>query len=81
MSWLSKKENYQTLQKVDNMQECIYECMKCKNLFNSTELQLEKMPENMHISTPGVDVEDGIPKCPHCGYLAFFGFKVVDIAF
>ena len=62
-------------------QEVTYECKDCKKIFNSTELQLEPMPKNMSISTPGVDVENGIPKCPHCGYLAFFGFEVVDIAF
>jgi DNA-directed RNA polymerase subunit RPC12/RpoP len=55
-----------------------YKCSECKKIFQSNELQLEKMLDNMHISTPGVDVENGIPKCPHCGHLAFFGFEVVE---
>ena len=62
-------------------QEVTYECEDCKKIFNSSELQLEPMLDNMEICTPGVNIEKGIPKCPHCGRLAFFGFKVVDIAF
>ena len=58
-------------------QEIIYKCDKCKKIFNSDILILEPMLDNMEIFTPGVNVKDGIPKCPHCGNLAFFGFEVI----
>ena len=58
-----------------------YECSDCKKHFQTPEIEYEPMAKNMTIDTPGVDVEGGIPKCPRCGYLAFFGFKSIDIAF
>lgn len=61
--------------------EATYECRGCKKSFNSTQLQFEIMPDNMNIDTPGVEVENGIPKCPLCGYLEFFKLKIIDIAF
>ena len=58
-----------------------YECNDCKKQFQTSELKYEPMAYNMAINTRGVDVEEEIPKCPHCGYLAFFGFKSIDIVF
>lgn len=60
-----------------------YECNGCKKSFQNNILEIEPVPDNMNFE--GLNFEDtdekGIPKCPHCGYLAFFGFKVIDIAF
>lgn len=64
------------------MSQETYECSNgCLGTFQTNQLQFEEIPDNMEISTPGIDVEKGIPKCPHCGHLAFFGFKIIDIAF
>ncbi len=50
-------------------------CSSCKKTFKKDQIEFEDMAENIRISTPGVNVDNGIPKCPYCGYLAFFGFK------
>ena len=59
-----------------------YECSECKGMIQNTQIHYEKVPDNMGFG-PGtkIDPDKGIPKCPHCGYLHFFGFKVIDIAF
>lgn len=59
-----------------------YECTKCKAHFQ--EPHYEEVPDNMSFSAPGLQISEekgGIPKCPHCGELHFFGFNVIDIAF
>ncbi len=56
------------------MEQDTCKCSSCKKTFKRDQVKLENMPDNMHIATPGVNVDSGIPKCPHCGYLAFFGF-------
>jgi len=56
-----------------------YECSDCKRNFQDTQMLFEEVPDNMSFAILGD--EDKIPKCPHCGHLEFFGFKVVDIAF
>ena len=61
------------------MSEETYECGDCKATFNTAQMEFEKVPENMSFAILG-DKEE-IPKCPHCGTLEFFGFKVIDIAF
>ena len=63
------------------MPEQTYECSKCKKTFNNKQVDYEEVPNNMSFG-PGTSITDkGIPKCPHCGELGFFGFKVIDIAF
>ena len=54
-----------------------YQCPKCKRDFQ--EPDFEEVPDNMSFDV--LADEHKIPKCPHCGHLEFFGFKVVDIAF
>jgi len=62
------------------MQET-FKCSKCKKQFHDTDVVFESMPDNMNVATPGVKLEKGIPKCPFCGYLHFFGFESGDIAY
>lgn len=50
-----------------------YQCMECRKTFSPSEIKVEKMPDNFTVSGAG----NNIPKCPHCGYLHFFGFKEV----
>jgi len=52
-----------------------YQCRSCKKTFLSEETQTEQLPNNFHVA----GLEDGqqLPKCPHCGYIAFFGFTKV----
>jgi len=67
------------------MQQKTYECNKCKKSFQNNQLQYEKITDNMSFSAPAFDLKvfekKGIPKCPYCGELAFFGFEIIDIAF
>ena len=59
-----------------------YMCNSCKEIFQDNLLQFEPVADNMSFDTPDLKIEEqGIPKCPHCGYLAFFGFRVIDVAF
>jgi len=62
------------------MPDQTYECSECKGQIQTNQMQYEKVPDNMSFPTANIS-EEGIPKCPHCGYLHFFGFKVLDIAF
>lgn len=59
--------------------EQTYECFECKHIFQGNIMECETLPDNMMIAGLAPNVK--IPKCPHCGKLAFFGFEVVDIAF
>ena len=61
------------------MPDQTYECSKCKAQFQDKEVEYETVPDNMNF--PGLIDEQGIPKCPRCGELHFFGFKTIDIAF
>jgi len=64
------------------MNQETYQCSDCNEIFQNTELQFEPLANNISFEAPDLKIEEaGIPKCPHCGYLEFFGFKVVDIAF
>lgn len=63
-------------------QEGVFECSECKKQFQGRQCEFEVLPDNFNVGPATKHVEGkGIPKCPHCGYLHFFGFKVVDIAF
>jgi NAD-dependent SIR2 family protein deacetylase len=61
------------------MDQKTYECRECKKQFNTAQMEFEKVPENMSFSILGD--QDEIPKCPQCGILEFFGFKIIDIAY
>ena len=61
------------------MNQQTYECSKCKEEFQDTEMEYEDVPDNMDFAI--LDDATRIPKCPRCGHLEFFGFKVIDIAF
>jgi NAD-dependent SIR2 family protein deacetylase len=63
------------------MPDQTYECSKCKGMIQHNQLKYEKVPSNMGFGPGTVITDKGIPKCPHCGQLHFFGFKVIDIAF
>lgn len=56
-------------------EDVTYECPSCHKTFPSEDVQTEKLPSNFII----VPLSSGseIPKCPHCGKLAFFGLKEV----
>ena len=56
-----------------------FKCGECGKEFQSSEMQSEVLPDNFNIA--GLGPNQKIPKCPHCGDLAFFGFEVIDIAF
>jgi len=60
------------------MSQETYECSECRGHFQNTQMEFEEIPDNMSFAM--ID-DDEIPKCPHCGHLEFFGFKVIDIAF
>ena len=49
-----------------------YKCRGCKKTFLGREIQYEKIPDNFHIV--GVEDNQKMAKCPHCGDIAFFGF-------
>ena len=61
------------------MSQQTYQCSKCKGEFQDTEMEYEEVPDNMSFDI--LADEHKIPKCPRCGHLEFFGFKIVDIAF
>jgi len=52
-----------------------FRCFNCEREFPSEEVQTEKMTKNFHVC--GLKDESEIPKCPHCGAVAFFGFNKV----
>jgi len=47
----------------------------CKHIFRPEEMEYEPIPDNI-TWIEGIDMEKGIPKCPHCGCLSFFGFEI-----
>ncbi len=51
------------------------QCRGCKQTLSSEEIQFEQMPNNLCID--GIETGEKLPKCPHCGDIAFFGF--IDI--
>jgi len=53
--------------------ELDYICVECKTVMTGHEIGFQKMPSNFNIE--GLDSESEIPKCSHCGTLAFFGMK------
>ena len=53
-----------------------FRCFKCNQQFSSEKVQTEKMTKNFHVA--GLKDESEIPKCPHCGAVAFFGFERVE---
>ncbi len=63
--------------------EVTFECNDCNKIFTTPQLKYEAIPDNISLDATElkIDEEKGIPKCPHCGYLGFFGFKIIDIAF
>ena len=48
-----------------------YICAECKKIISGYEICYQKMPKDFNIE--GLSKESEIPKCPHCGTLAFFG--------
>ena len=48
-------------------------CEKCKKVISGHEVEYQKMSKNFTIA--GLSAESEIPKCPHCGNLAFFGMQ------
>ena len=56
-----------------------YQCSDCQGEFQNNEIEFEKVPDNMSFAI--LEDQEKIPKCPRCGRLEFFGFKVIDIAF
>jgi rubrerythrin len=48
-----------------------YKCSECNEIFTPSEIVTEELPSNFNVA----GIEGKIPKCPHCGYLHFFGFK------
>jgi len=54
----------------------IFQCFNCNKTFRGSEMLFEdSLPDNMHIAS--LDKDQKIPKCPHCGTLAFFGFQKI----
>lgn len=55
------------------IKELIYVCAECKKTILGHEMDYQKMPKNFTIA--GLSAESDIPKCPHCGKIAFFGMS------
>ena len=53
-----------------------YKCRGCKKTFSGEEIQFEDMPDNFHVV--GLEGNQKLEKCPHCGDIAFFGFINVE---
>lgn len=52
-----------------------YECFSCHKKFSGKEMLFEEMASNFSVA--GLEEKQKLPKCPHCGAVAFFGFKEV----
>lgn len=72
MSFFPEKE---ILDEQIKNQTSTYKCFSCNKNFSGKEMLFEEMPSNFSVA----DLEDKqtIPKCPHCGAVAFFGFREV----
>jgi NAD-dependent SIR2 family protein deacetylase len=55
------------------VKELNYVCEECKKVITGHEMQYQKMPKSFNVA--GLSAESEIPKCPHCGNLAFFGMQ------
>lgn len=54
--------------------ESIYKCFNCNKEFSGKEMKFQDgLPDNFHVA--GLDQNQKIPQCPHCGVVAFFGFE------
>jgi hypothetical protein len=47
----------------------------CKHIFRPEEMEYEPIPDNIKY-IQGIDMDKGIPKCPHCGKYSFLGFEL-----
>ena len=54
-----------------------YKCANCGRIFEKELIEYQKIPENMDFVTPPNISEEGVPKCPFCDHLHFFGFQEI----
>jgi hypothetical protein len=54
-----------------------YQCVECKETFKEDEIEYEPERKNVSFLTAPAITEKGIPKCPKCGCLHFFGFEQI----
>ena len=75
MNILPKQED---IDSVKNSVNEVYVCMnsECMKQIKSSEVLYETMPGNFIVG--GLEDGSGIPQCPHCKYLHFFGMKSIE---
>lgn len=55
------------------MPETLLKCFSCHETFKAKETEFADVPSNF--IAIGSSHKTTVPKCPHCGAVAFFGFS------